>query len=160
MKRLLPLVALILSASIAFGEDPDLVEGARRATAYWHSLFLQCGNTQGQSEAWYAVTGSRYQPGSIQMVPELRIQFQTRELSQEQRLNGVEFMASTTLQPGPYRWWIEPKKAWLDWQVGEFAPVSLIIKRKGAWSLQAGQDLYDRKALVTCSEVPPMDDKR
>jgi len=55
MKRLLPLAALILSGSVAFGQDPDLVEGARRAMAYWHSLFLQCGNNQGESGSWYAV---------------------------------------------------------------------------------------------------------
>jgi hypothetical protein len=53
MKRLLPLVALILSGSVAFGEDPDLVEGARRAIAYWQSLYLHCGNNQDQGGAWY-----------------------------------------------------------------------------------------------------------
>ena len=92
MKRLLPLVALILSGSFAFGEDPDLVEGAKRAIAYWDSRFLQCRDNQGQA-AWYAVGLLDPNPGSIQMVPELRIQFATTELAQERRLNGFEFIA-------------------------------------------------------------------
>jgi hypothetical protein len=156
MKRLLPIVVLVLSASTAFGEDPDLVEGARRAIAYWHSQYLQCGNNQGQGGAWYAVTSSVPAPGSIQMVPELRIQFKTMELSQEQRLNGIEFMATTSLEPGPFRWWFAPNKAWQDWQVGDIAPPRTIIKKKGVWS----QDSSNRKPLAACSEIPPMDDKR
>src|SRR5215470_6433346 len=105
MARLLLLVTLILSASTAFGQDPDLVEGARRAIAYWHSQFLQCGSNQGQGGAWYTVDRA---VGSIVMVPELRIQFKTMELNQEQRLNGIEFLAVTTLEPGPFRWWDAP----------------------------------------------------
>src|SRR5262245_349380 len=154
MKRLLPLIALILSVSTAFSEDPDLVEGARRAIAYWQSQFLQCGSNQGQGGAWYSVDRAA---GSIVMVPELRIQFKTMELNQEQRLNGIAFMAVTTLEPGPFRWWDAPKKAWLDWQVGELAPGRTLIKKKGVWSQEPNP--Y-RKPLASCSEVPPMDDKR
>ena len=79
MKRFLPLVALILSASTVFGEDPDLVEGARRAITYWHSLFLQCGSNQGQSGAWYSESAGTGGSGSFVMVPELRVQFKTMD---------------------------------------------------------------------------------
>ena len=158
MKRLLPLVALILSASTAFGEDPDLVEGAKRATAYWQSLFLQCGNNQGQSGAWYSESAA---PGSFVMVPELRIEFKTMERSQEQRLNGIEFMAMTGLEPGPFRWWSgPPKKVWLDWQVGKPMNDRFIMKKKGVWSFQEPSAPGYRKPIAACSEMPPMDDKR
>jgi hypothetical protein len=157
MKRLLPLVALILYGSAAFGEDPDLVEGARRAIAYWHSLYLHCGNNQDQGGAWYTVTTQGPPPGSIQMIRELRIQFQTVVLSQEQKLNGYEFMAYSNLEPGPFRWWRPSDQAWRDWQVGEIAPSLLLMKKKGLWSQEPRGE---RKALGSCSEVPPMDDKR
>lgn len=55
MKRLLTVVALILSGFSGFGQEPDLVEGAKRAIAYWHSLYLQCGSDQNQSGPWYGV---------------------------------------------------------------------------------------------------------
>jgi hypothetical protein len=161
MNRLLPLVALILSASTAFGQDPDLVEGARRAIAYWHSLFLQCANNQGQGGAWYAVNPNGPSAGSIQLVRDLRIQFKTEEVSEQERLNGVEFKATTSLDPGPFRWWIVPNKALRDWQVGEISPPRILIKKKGVWSDEAPPNRFEsRKALATCSEVPPMDDKR
>jgi len=161
MTRLLLLVTLILSASTAFGQDPDLVEGARRAIAYWHSLFLQCGDNQGQGGAWYAGIPTGSSAGSIQLVRNLRIQFKTEDVSEQERLNGVEFKATTSLDPGPFRWWIMPKKAWRDWQVGEIAPPRILIKKKGVWSDEAAPNRFeDRKALTACSEVPPMDDKR
>ena len=159
MKRFLPLVALILSASTVFGEDPDLVEGARRAITYWHSLFLQCGSNQGQSGAWYSESAGTGSSGSFVMVPELRIQFKTMELSQEQRLNGIEFMAMTGLEPGSFRWWMAPNKAWRDWQVAKAMNERFIIQKKGVWSEEPSVAEF-RKPLATCSEMPPMDDKR
>jgi hypothetical protein len=156
MKRLLPLVALILSASTAFGEDPDLVEGARRAIAYWHSMFVQCGSNQGQGGAWYGGSAGTPDLGYLVMVPELRIEFKTVELSQEQRLNGIEFMAMTTIEPGPFRWWT---KAWRDWQVGKVANDRFIVKKKGVWSEESSVAEF-RKPRASCSEIPPMDDKR
>jgi hypothetical protein len=128
---------------------------------YWHSVFLQCGSNQGQGGAWYAVTSSGPNVGSIQMVRDLRIQFQTNELPQVSRLNGVEFMASTRAEgPVLFRWWSASDKAWRDWQVGEIGLGRNLIKKKGVWSEESGQDGYYRKALTSCSEVPPMDDKR
>jgi hypothetical protein len=160
VKRLLTLVALTLSALTAFGEEPDLVEGAKRAIVYWHSLFLQCGSNQGQRGGWYAVSpnaGGLW----IQMVPELRIQFKTEELSQEERLNGFEFKATTSLEPSPFRWWIAPNKTWRDWQIGEVAPPLILIKRKGIWSAEFPPNRNeDRKPLASCSEVPSMEDRR
>ena len=161
MKRCLALVALILSGFTAFGEEPDLLEGVRRAIAYWHSLFRQCGNNQGRGGPSYAVDPSGSNAGSIQMVPELRIQFKTEEVSQEQRLNGFEFKATTSVEPGPFRWWIAPNKAWRDWQVGEIAPPRILIKKKGVWSDEAAPNRWEgRKPLTTCSEVPSMEDTR
>src|SRR5262245_3035906 len=160
MKRLLPLVVLILSASTACGEDPDLVEGARRAIAYWHSLFLQCGNTQGQSGAWYSESVGTGSSGSFVMVPELRIEFKTMELSQEQRLNGIEFMAMTGLEAGPFRFWSAPKKAWQDWHVGKVMNDRFMMKKTGVWSFQEPNPFGYRKPLAACSEMPPIEDKR
>jgi hypothetical protein len=88
MTRLLPLLVLIPSGLPAFGQEPVLVEGAKRAVSYWHSLFRQCGNS------WYAVDPSGPNAGSIQMVPELRLQFRTEESSEEQKLNGFQFKAT------------------------------------------------------------------
>jgi hypothetical protein len=161
MKRLLPIVALILSGSTAFAEDPDLVEGARRAIAYWHSLFLQCGNTQGQGVAWYSQIPAGPTAGSIQMVPALRIQFNTEELTEQERLNGFEFKATTSLASGPFRWWSMPNKTWRDWEVGEIRAPRILIKKKGVWSDEAPPNrIGGGKPLTTCSEVPPMEDKR
>jgi len=162
MKRLLVVLALILSESIAFGQEPVLVEGAKQAIAFWHSLFLQCSSSQGEGGPWYAMTPTSAiaEAGSIQMVPELHIQFKTEELSQEQRLNGFEFKATTSLEPGPFRWWIASRKAWRDWQVGEIAPPRVLIKRKGVWSDEAPPNRFEnRKPLSMCSEVPSMEDK-
>jgi hypothetical protein len=91
------------------------------------------------------------------MIRELRIQFQTVVLSQEQKLNGYEFMAYSNLEPGPFRWWRPSDQAWRDWQVGEVAPSLLLRKKKGVWSQEPRGE---RKALAACSEVPPMEDKR
>src|SRR5881296_962495 len=159
MTRLLVFVGLILSGSIAFGQEPDLVEGAKRAIAYWHSRFLQCSS--GQAAPWYAIEPNGTEAGSIQMAPELHIQFKTEELSEEQRLNGVEFKATISLAPCPFRLWIASKKAWRDWQVVEIAPARVLIKRKGVWSDEAPPNRFDNlKAISKCSEVPPMEDKR
>jgi hypothetical protein len=155
MKKLLVTLGLIASGSIAFGQEPDLVDGAKQAIAYWHSLFLQCSNSQGGT--WYALSPD----GSIQTIPELRIQFRTEELSPEERLNGVELKAVTHLDPGPFRWWIASKKAWRDWQVGEIAPPRVLIKKKGVWSDEAPPNRHeDRKAISKCSDVPPMENNR
>ena len=155
MKRVLTFVALALLGPSAFGEEPDLVEAAKRAIAYWHSLFHQCTGNQGPSGAWYAVIPSGSGAGSIQMVPGLHIQFKTEQLSEEQQLNGFEFKAVTSVEPGPFRWWIASNKAWRDWQVGEIAPPRVLIKKKGVWSDEPAPDRTEgRKALATCSDLP------
>lgn len=157
MKRFLTVAALILSGFTAFGQEPDLVEGARRAITYWHSLFLHCGGNQDQGGAWYTVNPNGPSAGSIQMVPELRIQFKTEELSEEQRLNGFEFKATTSVDPGAFRWWILPNKAWRDWQVGEITSPRVLIKKKGVWT---GPNRFeDTKAPASCSDIPGMEDR-
>jgi hypothetical protein len=94
------------------------------------------------------------------MVPELRIQFKTEDLSEEQRLNGFEFKATTSVDPGPFRWWILPNKAWRDWQVGEIAPPRILIKKKGVWTDEAPQGRYNNgKPLASCSDIPAMEDR-
>ena len=147
MQRVLAVIALTLFGLTGFGDEPDLVEGAKQATAYCHSTFGSCG------KAWYAVIPD----GSIQMASELHIHFKTEQLSLEQRLNGFEFKATTSIEPGSFRWWIAQKKAWREWQVGEMAPAVVLIKKKGVWSKEPApsrtQD--DRKALTTCSQIPP-----
>jgi len=160
MTKLLVLVGLMLSGSIAFGQEPDLVEGSKRAFAYWHLRFLQCSG--GQAGPWYSIGTSGTEAGSIQMAPELRIQFKTEELSEQERLNGFEFKATTSLDPGPFRWWIASKKAWRDWQVGEIAAARVLIKRQGIWSDEAPPNRAsdNMKAISKCSDVPPMEDKR
>ena len=59
-----------------------------------------------------------------------------------------------------FRWWIASEKAWRDWQLDSIGLGRNLIKKKGVWSEESGQDGYYRKALTSCSEVPPMDDKR
>jgi hypothetical protein len=153
VKRLLAVLALALYASIALGDEPNLVDAARRATAYWSSLFARCGDAQGQSVAWYAVDGIT---NSIQMVRELDINFKTDEISKEERLNGVEFKAVTSLASGAFRWWIAKDKAWREWQVGEIAPSAILIKKNGVWVQNVVPDRYEsRKALTTCAQVLP-----
>lgn len=147
MKRLLAVLVLTLFGSTAFGDEPDSVEGAKRAIGYWHSRFGSCG------KAWYAVIPD----GSIQMTPALNIHFKTEELSLEQKLNGFEFKAVTSLQPGPFRWWIAQNKAWRDWQVYEIAPPVILIKKKGIWSPLPNND---RQALTTCSQIPAMEEEK
>lgn len=96
------------------------------------------------------------------MVRELRINFRTAELSQEQRLNGFEFKATTTIDPGPYRWWVAPNKAWRDWEVGDSTPGRIFIKKKGVWSVEPapGRTSPGIRRLTACSDVPAMEDKR
>jgi|SRR5437016_7822552 len=157
MKRPLLLVALVFCWSNSFAQEPLLVEGARQAIAYWQSLFLRCGNNQAEAGPWYSVIPT----GSIQMVPELRIQFKTEELSQEERLNGFEFKATISLESAAFRWWDARDKSWRDWKVGEIAVPRTLIKRKGVWSQEIPPNRNDnRKALATCSEVPSIEGKR
>jgi hypothetical protein len=97
------------------------------------------------------------------MVPELRIQFKTEELTEQDRLNGVEFKATTSVASGPFRFWIIPNKAWRDWQVGEIRPPRILIKKKGVWFNEPSPNRFEfmyGKPLTNCSEVPPMEDKR
>jgi hypothetical protein len=162
MKRLLALLALILSGLSAFSDEPDLVEGAKRAAAFWYSQYSRCSLGPSQSGAWYGVSQEKVGAGSIQMVSELRIQFKTEELSQEEKLNGFEFKARTSIEPAVFRWWIAPNKAWRDWQVGEMSPPIILIRRRGTWSTEAAdhRTLPDLKAVATCSQIPPMNDER
>ena len=55
MRQYVVAVALVFSGLTAFGAEPDIVEGARRAAAYWNSRFIQCGDNQGRPAGWYAV---------------------------------------------------------------------------------------------------------
>jgi len=159
MSRALRLVAAILCCSVCFGEEPDLVEGARWAVTHWRSLFRQCADSHGRL-AWYA---TRYGPGpqSILMVSELRIQFQTEPLSEEERLNGVEFKATTGLEAVPIRWWNASNRAWGDWEVsvgqGMNAQATAAIRKKGVWSDH--RYIFQYKPLESCSQVPPMEDR-
>jgi hypothetical protein len=160
VKRLLVVLALAFFGFTAFGDEPDLIEGAKRATAYWNSVFARCGN-QGQRMAWYAVIPDGPSAGSIQMVPQLTIHFKTEELSKEQRLNGFVFRATTSVEPGPFRWWISKNRAWREWQVGEIAAPAVLIKKNGIWSQEmAAGRTEDRKALTTCSQIQPMEEEK
>jgi len=132
MWRLLTIITLTLFPLAAFGDEPDLVEAAKRAATYWSTLFGQCGS-QSQNTIWYAVVHGEQGAASVQMVTELSIQFKTEELSREERLNGFEFKATTSLEQGPFRWWFPRDKAWRDWQIGEIAPPVVLIKKKGVW---------------------------
>lgn len=105
--------------------------------------------------AWYAVLANGSEAGSIQMVPELNMEFRTEPLTQEEKLNGVQFKAITNLSFGPFRWWIVKNKAWRDWQVGEIAPPAIVIRKNGVWSVHVAPDRSeDREALSVCSQVP------
>lgn len=172
MKRLLAVFALVLSGLSAFGDEPDLVEGARRATAYWNSQYGRCSDNTAQGGAWYGVVpdgpdtspacADCAKPGSIQMVRELRVRFETEQLSQEERLNGFEFKAMTSLEPGVFRWWIAQHKAWGDWHVGEITPPVILIQKHGVWSTKAapGRVEPNLKALATCSQIPLMKEEK
>ena len=88
MKRLLAAIIFAFSGSPAFSEESLLLEAARRATAYWDSRFGLCDGQQGRAVAWYAVISNGLEAGSIQMVPELNIEFRTEQLTPEEKLNG------------------------------------------------------------------------
>jgi hypothetical protein len=168
MKRLVAVFALTLSGFSAFSDEPDLVGGARRAAAYWNSRYGRCSGNAAQGGAWYGVVADEpgctncAKPGSIQMVPDFRIRFRTEELSQEERLNGFEFKATTGLEPGPFRWWIAQNKAWRDWQVGEIAPPVILTQKHGVWSTKAAEGMVEPnlKALGNCSQIPPAKEEK
>ncbi len=168
MKRLVAVFALTLSGFSAFSDEPDLVGGARRAAAYWNSRYGRCSGNAAQGGAWYGVVADEpgctncAKPGSIQMVPELKIRFRTEELTQEERLNGFEFKATTSLEPGAFRWWSAENRAWGDWQVGEIAAGEVFIRKRGVWSnvVVSGMAEQNLKALTTCSQIPPMNDEK
>ena len=145
-------LALAFVAFTALGGESELVEGARRAAAHWNRAFGRCG------KAWYAVAPG----GSIQLVPEVRMHFKTEVLSLEQKLNGFEFKATTSLEPGPFRWWIAKNENWRDWEVGEIAPPAIVIKRKGVWSTETAPNRSedDRRALTACLEIPPVEQEK
>ena len=153
MRKSIAVVVLSLYGSTAFGDEPDLVEAARRAMAYWNSRFSHCTGERGNG--WYAT--SINVPGAIQMARELKIQFKTEEISQVERLNGTEFKATSSLEPGVFRWWIPETRTWRDWQVGDIAPPLVLLKKKGVWFVKADPGRSDDgKAYASCSEIPPM----
>ena len=96
------------------------------------------------------------------MVSELSIHFKTEELSRTERLNGFEFKAVTSVESGPFRWWIPQTKTWREWQVGEFASPVILIKKKGVWSkeMPEGRNADDLTATTTCSGIPAMEDQK
>jgi hypothetical protein len=161
VKRSITVLAFMFFGLTAFADEPDLVEAAKRATAYWNTLFGRCSN-QSQRLVWYAGIFTGSGAGSIQMVPELRIQFKTEDLSEVERLNGFEFKVMSSLEPGPFRWWIPQNKAWRDWQVGEIAVPIVLIKKKGIWSQEIpnGRTVDERKAITICSQIPSMAEEK
>jgi hypothetical protein len=155
IKALLLLLVFAAGGGSASGEEAILVEAAKQVTAYWEARFGRCEGQAGKAGAWYARSADRTGE-SIQMVPELRIQFRTEELSEEEKLNGVELRATSTLSPGAFRWWIPEQKAWRDWQFGEIAPPIVVVRKKGAWSVNVVPGrFHNREALTNCSQIPP-----
>ena len=87
--------------------------------------------------------------------------FKTEELTPEQRLNGFEFKATTSVEPGRFRWWIAQNESWRDWQIGEIAPPMVLIKRRGVWSEQPAEGTWEsRKPLNNCSDAAPFEVQR
>ncbi len=159
LKICIAVLTLMCSGITAFSAEPDLVEGAKRATAYWNAVFTRCGNNH--ATAWYAQVPNGPDSGSIQMLSELRIRFKTEDLSQEQRLNGFEFRATTSLEIAPYRWWNAKNKAWGDWYVDETGSPAIVIKKNGVWSTGVAPNYAEsRKALTTCSQIPPVEEQK
>jgi hypothetical protein len=147
-------LAFAAGGESAVAEEAVLVEASKQVTAYWEARFGRCEGQAGKAGAWYARSATNAGE-SIQMVPELRIQFRTEELSQEEKLNGVELRATSNLSSGAFRWWFQEEKAWRDWQVGEIAPPITVIRKKGVWSVTTPGRFENRKALTNCSQIPP-----
>ena len=154
IKTMIAVLALTLSSRSASADESNRIEGARKSTAYWKSMFRACSGRNGQT-AWYGVSYSSSGGGSIMMILELEPQLNTAALSQVERLNGIEFKATASLSAGQIRWWIAEKKAWRDWEIGEILSPIVFVKKRGIWS--QGRE-FEIKPLAACSQVPPMDD--
>ena len=139
------LVAFVLAPG-TLAQESDLIEGARRATGYWNSRYATCGGP-GQAKVWYATA----EGGAVQLVTDLRVQFKTEKISREERLNGVEFKATTELEPGPSRWWNPKTKTWAYWTDQPVAPPAALMKKKGVWTVQFNDE---RKPIAACSQAP------
>jgi hypothetical protein len=149
------LSVILLFAQSAVAQESDLIEAARRATGYWNSRYAMCGG-RGEAKVWYAMIPTGVEAGWVQVVSDLRIHFRTEKISREERLNGLEFKATTELEPGPYRWWNPKTKAWADWTDRIIDSPALLTKRNGVWTVQGvpQESFGERKPLPACSQAP------
>ena len=156
IKTPIAVLALAMQCHLAVAAEPNLIEGARRTSAYWNSVFRECGGPGGQ-KAWYGVSHDGSIAGSILMILDLEPQFKTEAISPVERLNGMEFRATTSLSPGQFRWWIAGTKVWRDWQIDEILGSIVFTKKGGVWS-QSRE--FGIKPLENCSQVPHLDVER
>ncbi len=158
MNGLVLMLGLIYWSQAPNNTESSIVEGARRADIYWNAQFRKCRAVAGQTDAWFGVGSGNGISGSVLSIPNFSLQFRTDSISQLERLNGLEFRATSSLDPGLFRWWILDTKSWRDWQEGTILPTVIISRKRGVWSIDPSPGTYisPLKPPSSCADLPPM----
>ena len=157
MNGLVLMLGLIYSSQAPNNVESSIVEGARRADLFWSAQFRKCSGIAGQPDAWFGVGTGNGAAGWVMMVRDFSLQFRTDSISQLERLNGLEFRATSSLDPGFYRWWNPGTNSWRDWEEGIYPHPIIITKKRGVWSIGPSTGaLSDMKQPSSCAELPPL----
>ena len=142
--------AIFLFSTLSWGSD--LTDAAQKADTYWSERYTSCVHPR-FGEVWYNII---VPPVSDELIIYAQLgvvaHFNTEELSPTDRLNGVEFSATSFIQPRATRLW-RSSIGWAEWTSIPYLDKTSIrlLKRNGVWSV-TGLEKPIKKPL--CSEIP------
>jgi hypothetical protein len=144
--------SLLLFSTLGWGSD--LTEAAQKVDAYWAERFTSCVHAR-FGELWYVPISD--DPGGNRIYARLgaSAHFRTEELTEIDRVNGVEFKAVSYLLSRAGRSWA-PSSGWTDWQPSsESTEVTRIflVKRNGVWSITGSYQKHHEQK-IQCAQVP------
>lgn len=170
MSRLL--LFLTLAAFGASAQEPDILEGRKRANELLKRTYAQCGKNK------YRLAEDRSGPGGSQQFRIAEYEGLSHLLnvleSEPKDEGGIQYRAAVehsctrkriyTLSRAGSEW----RGQWSDWvpcgnldpenplvlKPGKRGAATEIVKRKGAWSLAGAPHNTDPKSM-TCEDVPP-----
>jgi hypothetical protein len=147
------LVALFALPALAQDPTADLVEAAKQAVTYWRGWFAQCPAPKFSNGAWYTESIEGPDTGTVWQIVYVSLDFNTEAVNDIQRLNGTEFLASSTFHGAAQRMF-KPGSGWSPWAEGPSIRVN-IVRRNGAWTLHSDQPPRPSGyRVLDCAKVP------
>ena len=148
------LMMFIVSCGSKRGGSDPASEAKQEAENYWNSVMSKCG------DSYYGIRKEgNFSEGTLYQLKEPQINFKEQKVSDAERLNGLEYAATTTITYKAFRtnW----KGQWSDWrQPWTFGGVSAdltedVRKQGGKWFIGNNPDQPPQRwQKINCSEVP------